>query len=309
MERVAISKPYRNFLIITAAMTYLLVILGGIVCMTESSRGCPDWPGCYGEILPPLRTDAMIEFTHRLTAALTGMLILISAIVGAWKYRKIRWVSRPPMVAVVLLVAVAMFGATAVLRGLSPPLAALDLGFALLVLGLMVTAGVVAWVRCDDPGMSDRFSYRESYSRLATTTLVLVFIVLVSSVLVADGGSIVRCLGWSLFSNQLIPESVPALLPALRHTAGLLAMSLILIITLQAWKQRHAESRIWRAALVALCSFLAEILIGILMIALEYEPWLLVAYVIAATTLWTSLVVVTVLAGMDPHRTPLKEAS
>lgn len=309
MKYTEISKTYRNLLLVTAMMTVLLVILGGIVCMTESSRGCPDWPGCYGEILPPVRTDAMIEFTHRLTAALTGLLILLTAIVGAWKYRNLRWVSRPPMIAVVLLVVVAMFGALTVVRGLSPPLAAVDLGLALLVLALMITASVVALHTYENPAFIDQLTLHTPFAKLAFATVAVLFIVLVSGVLVADGGSIVRCLGWPLFSIQFIPENVPAWLPVLRHTIGLLATILLFFVVLRAWRQRQAELRIWRATIVVMCSFLAEILIGILLIVFEFEPWLLVAYVVAAAVLWTSLVVVTVLACMDPNHNSIKEAS
>jgi heme A synthase len=213
------------------------------------------------------------------------------------------------MIAVVLLVVVAMFGALTVVRGLSPSLAAVDLGLALLVLALMTIASVVALQKYENPALIDRLTLHTPYARLAFATVAVMFIVLVSGVLVADGGSIVRCLGWPLFSNQFIPENVPAWLPVLRHTTGLLATILIFLVILRAWRQRHAELRIWRAAIVVLCSFLAEILIGILLSPVEFEPWLLVAYVVAAAALWTSLVVVTVLAGMDPNHTSIKEAS
>ena len=73
---------YRHLLLAATAMTFLLVTLGGIVCVTESSKGCPDWPGCYGRVLPPPRTDAILEVGHRLVAALTAPLILAAAIVG-----------------------------------------------------------------------------------------------------------------------------------------------------------------------------------------------------------------------------------
>ena len=84
---------------------------------------------------------------------------------------------------------------------------------------------------------------------------------------------------------------------------------LLFFVVLRAWRQRQAELRIWRATIVVMCSFLAEILIGILLIVFEFEPWLLVAYVVAAAVLWTSLVVVTVLACMDPNHNSIKEAS
>ena len=66
-------------------MTYLLITMGGIVCVTGSGRACPDWPGCYGRIVPLMRTDAVIEYLHRLVAALTSPFIIAAAVVGWWK--------------------------------------------------------------------------------------------------------------------------------------------------------------------------------------------------------------------------------
>jgi heme A synthase len=165
--RTAIKKRHRDLLLTAAIMTYLLVTLGGIVCVTDSSRGCPDWPGCYGRIVPPMRSDAIIESLHRLLAGLTSVTIIAAALVGWFKSRSIRWVSRPPLVAVGFLLVAAVLGALVVLRGLSPGMAAVDLGSALMVLALMLSASVVATALHDNPALPDRLFFRGPFSRLA----------------------------------------------------------------------------------------------------------------------------------------------
>jgi heme a synthase len=43
----------------------LIVLTGAAVRLTGSGLGCPTWPKCYGNIYPPLRTHALIEFSNR----------------------------------------------------------------------------------------------------------------------------------------------------------------------------------------------------------------------------------------------------
>ncbi len=44
----------------------LIVLTGAAVRLTGSGLGCPTWPKCYGNIYPPLKTHALIEFSNRL---------------------------------------------------------------------------------------------------------------------------------------------------------------------------------------------------------------------------------------------------
>jgi cytochrome c oxidase assembly protein subunit 15 len=44
----------------------LIVLTGAAVRLTGSGLGCPTWPKCYGNVYPPLKTHALIEFSNRL---------------------------------------------------------------------------------------------------------------------------------------------------------------------------------------------------------------------------------------------------
>src|SRR4051812_1322483 len=65
-----------------AALTFALVVLGGIVHNTGSSLACPDWPLCNGSAFPRMVGAVLIEHGHRLTAlaVVVGTVLLLVAL-------------------------------------------------------------------------------------------------------------------------------------------------------------------------------------------------------------------------------------
>ena len=293
----SISKRHCYLLLVATTMTYLIITMGGIVCATESGRGCPDWPGCYGRIVPLMRMDSVIEYMHRLVAALTSPFIIAAAIVGWRRSPAIRWVSRPPAMAVAFLFVVAGLGARAVLRGLSPFWAAVDLGLALMVLALMVTASVVAFSRYAKPALPDRLLFRGSFARLSLWMLGAIFAVLVSGVVV-DGDSIARCLGWPLYVVRRVPVDLHGWLQLSRRLLAGAASILLVAVVWQAWRTQRAQAAIVRGATMVGVVFLAEISVGAFMLTRGSNFLMLGIYVALAAALWASSVVLVVLAGL-----------
>jgi cytochrome c oxidase assembly protein subunit 15 len=62
-------EQYLRFAYVALGALTLIVLTGAAVRLTGSGLGCPTWPKCYGNVYPPLRTHALIEFSNRVITA------------------------------------------------------------------------------------------------------------------------------------------------------------------------------------------------------------------------------------------------
>lgn len=66
----------KNLSLVAILTTFVLIIWGAVVHNTESSLACPDWPLCYGSLIPNMEGSILIEHGHRLLATLVGILTI-----------------------------------------------------------------------------------------------------------------------------------------------------------------------------------------------------------------------------------------
>jgi len=93
-----ISKTLLNLARVAMVLALIVIILGAYVRLSDAGLGCPDWPGCYGNLIVPEQVDATNEnlavrplehakawkeMVHRYVASTLGFLILIMAFM-AW---------------------------------------------------------------------------------------------------------------------------------------------------------------------------------------------------------------------------------
>jgi cytochrome c oxidase assembly protein subunit 15 len=83
-DRLRITPQlYATVAMVALGALSLIVLTGAAVRLTGSGLGCPDWPKCYGQTVPPLDTHAVIEYGNRLLTGFVGFAV-IAASVLAW---------------------------------------------------------------------------------------------------------------------------------------------------------------------------------------------------------------------------------
>jgi heme o synthase len=131
---------FRRLAVATIAATFLLIAVGGLVRATDSGLGCPDWPRCFGKLVPPAELHAWIEHSHRLVASVVVALVAL-LVVAAYRTRQAPAVRRASVAALALVLAQAMIGAFVVWWRLEAESVTLHLAAALALVALLIFIG------------------------------------------------------------------------------------------------------------------------------------------------------------------------
>ena len=153
------SGGYKQYLIITnitLLFACVVVFLGGWTRLNYAGLGCPDWPGCYGELIMPGDEQRLafiqqrypeqpidtykswLEMIHRYAAGSLGLLVLLLC------YLRVRWskatmvVGYLPFIILFIVVVQAIFGMLTVTLKLLPIVVTLHLLGGLTTLGLLL---------------------------------------------------------------------------------------------------------------------------------------------------------------------------
>jgi heme A synthase len=132
----------RRLVLATGIATFVLIIVGGVVRVSDSGLGCGPagsgfhgWPFCNGDVVPGVDLNSIVEYTHRVLAIVVGFMIL-SIVVLAW--RRHREYLAPAAALLVLVIAQGALGGATVEENLEEAYVAAHLGLAMLLLGLLL---------------------------------------------------------------------------------------------------------------------------------------------------------------------------
>lgn len=151
---------FRKLVWFAVIYTFVVVVVGAYVRLSDAGLGCPDWPGCYGELTPHHAQDdiaravadqggthgpvslgkAWKEMFHRYIAGGLGLVILAITALAWLRRRELRqspWLATSLLVLVMFQAALGMWTVTLLLK---PVIVTLHL------LGGLATLALLAWL-------------------------------------------------------------------------------------------------------------------------------------------------------------------
>ncbi len=285
------SKAFERYAWFFLAYLIAVIVFGAWVRISHSGAGCGNhWPTCNGQIVPfDAGTQTLIEFSHRLTSGLCGVLGLV--LVGwAWRLFGFGKVTGAAVLTLMFIVFEAAIGAGLVLGELVADndsaaraiVVALHLSNTLMLTGC---AASTAWVAGGRPLPPLGAVMRSRYG-IALGLLILT----------AMTGA-VTALGDTLFPIE--PTLGPGMFDRVRDDLGaanhflvrlrvlhpavavVTALALLAILAPRAF---GVERKGWSRA--ALAAVVAETSLGFLNVVLAAPGWLQLVHLFTAQALW-----------------------
>src|ERR1700693_4738149 len=248
------------------------IVFGAIVRITGSGMACGDhWPDCYGSCTPtPNAPNLLVEISHRYGAAALSLAIVALAIV-AWRSRREPGVGgrggalRPSLLAFVLVVVAALFGAVTVKMQLNPVVVATHLAIAMSMLAVLV----VVVVRAGGLGSTTVSSGSQRTFRSARAAVGLTFLALVFGALTANTpGAAAACQGFP-WCTSIAEHGTPLWIQATHRIIAFLLLAHLIGISVGV-RKRSEPRPIRNAAWAALGAVVLQVLVAAAMVEMHF---------------------------------------
>jgi heme A synthase len=288
-----------------AFVTVLLVVtMGGIVRVSGSGLGCPDWPLCHGRVIPPPDIKAWTEYLHRLSVTLNSVFVL-GAAVTAFAGHGWRREARLPLFAPLLLVVQAVLGGFTVLTELGAVVALVHTVVAMAyvaTLTLMMT-GARPWApRVTSPvaaGLrrlvaSRKLSERQVslLKRASLLTAAAAFLLILSGSYVYRSGAPLACLSYPFCGTEALTSEARGqqdIHMLHRYVAAATVLATAFTAWL-AWRARGAfRQLLWLATAVSLLVAL-QVALGASNVLFRLPSWARLMHLVFASVTFAAMV-------------------
>lgn len=290
------GRPFVRYAWLVTGFTVLVILWGAVVRATGSGAGCGNhWPTCNGQIIPqPEQFETLIEFIHRLTSGLSGLLVLALTV---WAFRAgwaTRFTRRAAALALLFMAVEAFVGMLLVRLELVADNASTTRAVVIALhlvntLALLASLALTAW-----SASGRRISLEGKPRRLAG----LLGLALGGMALLSAAGA-VTALGDTLFPPESLAAGLQQDLDATAHflirlrvihPAIALLVSVFLLVAGQEFLAASVGAR--RPVIAMYVLVVAQIAAGFVNVILLAPVWMQVLHLLLADSLWLVLVLV-----------------
>ena len=229
-----------RLVLFTLMVTYILLVLGGLVHATGSSLACPDWPLCYGQLFPEMVGGVLVEHSHRLVASLVGLLVLI-LFASLWTRKEEPLLRRWAFFGVVLVCFQGGLGGLTVIYRLPVAVSTVHLGTALLFFSWLIFMAFRVRYRADVISDSSSTSPHRGKIRVAAG---LVYAQILLGALVRHTGSGLACnVDLISCSGSWMVSSGPQLLHMAHRGLAFITIGFVVAMTLPVIKEARLRGQ------------------------------------------------------------------
>ncbi len=278
------ANNYRKFGIITILSVYLLILVGGIVRSTGAGMGCPDWPRCFGQWIPPTELSELpqnykeifkvqgkeiadfdafktwVEYGNRLIGVLIGFFVFITFVLSFSFRKQDKLIFYLSFLSFFLVGFQGWLGSVVVATDLKPFIITLHMLLALVIVCLLIYTVTRSY---NSIFQVEALNNKSLLNKLLVAGLVLMLIQIALGTQVREAiDEISRSLNYTLRDTWI--EKIGLQFYIHRSFSSLiLGVHIYLIILLKKNTSANSKLNVWANALVGLVG--AEILSGVIM--------------------------------------------
>jgi cytochrome c oxidase assembly protein subunit 15 len=302
------DRAFRRLALATIFATFLLVIIGGIVRVSDSGLGCGPansgfhgWPFCNGAVIPGLDVNTIIEYSHRTVAGIVGLMIIALAVLAWRRHRRNTALVRATTAGAILVIVQGLLGAATVENDLDETLVAAHLGLAMIFFALTIYIWRAS--KRENQG-SPAADGGRGFRPLALVAAALVFCTIIAGGYMAgtqnygradyqlgDGAHHACGKEFPSCNGEFLPFGETRLVDIhLTHRVFVYLTTLFVIALILLSLRRRPSDGIVRNARIAAAILAAQLLVGALNVWLDEYEALIVLHLALGTLLWGTVV-------------------
>jgi len=284
------KNSLRLLSVITLISAFSQVTLGGYVRSSESGLGCPDWPLCHGQIIPPLEFHTLVEYSHRLNASLLMVLVVTLFFLCLTKFRLEKATIRLSGVALALVLSTAVLGAITVLTELAWWIRLIHLSLAELLIGTITAMVWLAFCNNRSSSVNTMGITTPYWKKKLWVLSVGLFLLIISGSYMVGTGASSACSTWPLCRGDWFPNgTMYAIHMGHRYIAGLMVLITAIIVWSFIKNDGHIPA-VKRVSMTLMHSIILQIVVGAVLVWGGFNPALKTIHLALATLLWIATI-------------------